>query len=503
MKIISPNVEILTPLDGQAVLQHIERCGRVCYKSEDKITDTSAAAFVAGIIKRGHEAVLEHFNITVKFICDRGVSHEIVRHRLASYCQESTRYVASSKRDCAVNSEDDVLYSYNEAGLSMKRIADRSNDKYSEYDVSEILRKHNATIREHGRRGTVNSHYFETIDTPEKAFLLGFIMADGSIRRDSYQLTISQKESESWWLLNMIREFIQPDAKSLTISDFQISTDLRLKGIIPNKTYESTSDTVDLLWNSVPAEYKPDFLRGLLDGDGSIRWFYQKPTSKTQSCHIQFTGNRYLMERIRDFLSAELDYTTTVKTDYYSGVLHRVVITDSGKGKQLCDMMYRNFKFPYGHSKTARYYEAFDLPIPIAFQRPLVGDFNVIAPSTLSGKSLWHWGQAMVESELAYKALIESGCSPQEARAVLPNSLKTEVVMTANLREWRHFFNLRTAPAAHPQMREVAKMLLWQMREMVPVVFDDCSSVVPSTVVNQYGANNTNITNAGNITINL
>lgn len=97
MKIISPSFEILTPLDGQAVLKHIELCGRVCYKSEDKITDTSAAAFVANIIKRGHEAVLEHFNITVKFICDRGVSHELVRHRLASYCQESTRYCNYSK----------------------------------------------------------------------------------------------------------------------------------------------------------------------------------------------------------------------------------------------------------------------------------------------------------------------------------------------------------------------------------------------------------------------
>ena len=83
MKIINPYTEILTPLDGQAILQHIELCGRVCYKSEDKITDTSAAKFVAGIIKRGHEAVLEHFDITVKFVCDRGVSHEIVRHRMA------------------------------------------------------------------------------------------------------------------------------------------------------------------------------------------------------------------------------------------------------------------------------------------------------------------------------------------------------------------------------------------------------------------------------------
>ena len=91
MKVITPYFEILSPVDGDAILQHIERCGRVCYKSEDKITDTSAQAFVANIIKRGHEAVLEHTSVTVKFVVDRGVSHEIVRHRLAAYCQESTR----------------------------------------------------------------------------------------------------------------------------------------------------------------------------------------------------------------------------------------------------------------------------------------------------------------------------------------------------------------------------------------------------------------------------
>lgn len=208
MKIISPNVEILTPLDGQAVLQHIERCGRVCYKSEDKITDTSAAAFVTGIIKRGHEAVLEHFNITVKFICERGVSHEIVRHRLASYCQESTRYCNYSK-----------------------------------------------------------------------------------------------------------------------------------------------------------------------DGFGG-------EITVIQPCYLATCGAGYQM-----------------------------------------------------------------------------------------------WKEACEAAETAYFNMLNFGCSPQEARAVLPNSLKTEVVMTTNLREWRHFFNLRTAPAAHPQMREVAKMLLKQMREMVPGVFDDCGEV--------------------------
>lgn len=208
MKIISPNVEILTPLDGQAVLQHIELCGRVCYKSEDKITESSAPVFVSNIIKRGHEAVLEHFTITAKFICDRGVSHEIVRHRLASYCQESTRYCNYSK-----------------------------------------------------------------------------------------------------------------------------------------------------------------------DGFGG-------EITVIQPCYLATCGAGYQM-----------------------------------------------------------------------------------------------WKEACEAAETAYFNMLNFGCSPQEARAVLPNSLKTEVVMTANLREWRHFFNLRTAPAAHPQMREVAKMLLKQMREMVPGVFDDCGEV--------------------------
>ena len=97
MKIIEPSVEILTDLDGIQILKHIEKVGRVCYKSEDKITEDSSKNFVSMIIKSGHEAVIEHFNITVKFVTDRGISHEIVRHRIASYAQESTRYCNYSK----------------------------------------------------------------------------------------------------------------------------------------------------------------------------------------------------------------------------------------------------------------------------------------------------------------------------------------------------------------------------------------------------------------------
>nr|DAE10284.1 MAG TPA: Thymidylate synthase complementing protein [Siphoviridae sp. ct3es5] len=204
MKIINADVEFITPIDGAAILKRLEQCGRVCYKSEAKITKTSAERFISNIIGRGHEAVLEHCSFTVKFICDRGVSHEIVRHRLASYCQESTRYCNYSKE--------------------------------------------------------------------------GF----------GEEITV-----------------IKP-----------------------------------CFWDETDLKYAA-------------------------------------------------------------------------------------------------------------------------------------WANLCSKAEDAYIDLIRSGATPQEARSVLPNSLKTEVVMTANIREWRHFLKLRCAKAAHPQMREVALILLEKVHDLIPVCFDD------------------------------
>lgn len=91
MKVIDASYEILSEITGDE-LKNIELIGRTCYKSTDKINDGSAETFVRGLIKRNHDAMLEHSSLSVKFICDRGVSHEIVRHRMASFAQESTRY---------------------------------------------------------------------------------------------------------------------------------------------------------------------------------------------------------------------------------------------------------------------------------------------------------------------------------------------------------------------------------------------------------------------------
>lgn len=104
-------------------------------------------------------------------------------------------------------------------------------------------------------------------------------------------------------------------------------------------------------------------------------------------------------------------------------------------------------------------------------------EITVVRPSYLfndnSSAAFNTWSRSMVEAENRYFELLKQGHSPQEARSVLPNSLKTEIMVTANYREWRNIFKLRTAPDAHPDIRGVMKELLEYVKYRVPVVFDD------------------------------
>lgn len=223
MRLVKPSFEILSVMAGVSQdfitddpLRLIELCGRTCYKSEEKITEFSSRKFVESILKRGHESVIEHSAMTVKLIVDRGVTHELVRHRLCAFSQESTRYC---------NYKDGVTF----------------------------------------------------VIPP--------------------------------WFQFLIKE----------------------------------------------GEYK----------------------------------------RIRESMFDE----------------------ELGREAQL-------------------------------------------------------WYNSMINAEDTYIKLLEYQ-SPQQARSVLPNSLKTEIVVTANFREWRHIFCLRCSPAAHPQMREIMIPLLKQCKDLIPVIFDD------------------------------
>ena len=94
--VVEPTFEIMTSAEG--LVEHLERCGRTCYKSEDLITPESAEGFVRNICRNRHESVLEHAVMTVRILCSRACSHQLVRHRIAAYSQESQRYCDYGKR---------------------------------------------------------------------------------------------------------------------------------------------------------------------------------------------------------------------------------------------------------------------------------------------------------------------------------------------------------------------------------------------------------------------
>lgn len=139
-------------------------------------------------------------------------------------------------------------------------------------------------------------------------------------------------------------------------------------------------------------------------------------------------------------------------------------ICDRGVSHEI--VRHRHFSFA---QESTRYcnYSGDKFENELTFIQP---SFFVCAPDYIV------WSHAMENAEKAYLDLIENGATPQEARSVLPNSVKTEIVVSGNYREWRHFFKLRAARytgPAHPQMEELAQPLLAELHDLIPVIFDD------------------------------
>ena len=103
------------------------------------------------------------------------------------------------------------------------------------------------------------------------------------------------------------------------------------------------------------------------------------------------------------------------------------------------------------------------------------GEITVIQPSDLPtfGIQREAWVLACHEAERFYMEMLDAGCKPQVARSVLPTCLATEIAMTANFREWRHFLTQRLSPSAHPDMRVIAEMIRDHLKEITPIVFEE------------------------------
>jgi thymidylate synthase ThyX len=483
MNIVEPSVTVLSFTPDPELL--IERAGRVCYKSEERITDDSHVAFIRMLLAPGkaHESVLEHASASFLIVTDRGISHEIVRHRLASYSQESTRYVSSvSVKDEEVETEHEIVGLY-ASGLSMRRIAEMSKGRLTEWDVYKVLEANDIERRPLGNTGVVHGDFFDVIDSVEKAYLLGMIQADGSVRKNgSPQISITQHEDYAWYLHRMVTELIRPGAKAnkdkrcrqITFTSERLRDALLSKGVVPDKSYSQTAEEVELLWDAIPERLIPSFLRGFLDGDGSIRFFQQKNTGRTDSCNINWTGNPHLLAKIGCWLSDTFGYHATVGTVSGTKRIGRIAVTNPSVGDDLVRSMLVGFIWPYGHpAKTARMIDRVGGDFPNA----TFGDprFSVVMPSGIGNDPTMKflWLKAMDADERTYSEMRFAGAKPQDARAVLPTCLKTEIVMTTNFREWRHFLKLRLSTAAHPDIRVIARMIADRLIRIAPTVFED------------------------------
>ena len=177
MKFIDPSFDILTDISSGGIkeLQHIERCGRISYRSEDKITEDgeSAKKFVAMLIKNGHESVLEHGSLTVEFTVDRAIANELVRHRLASFTQESTRYCLAGNTILTTSNPHNrptIEELYNKKLNGLMHSVKRMNIRQYNEETGELVYAHIRDIYYNGTRETIKIKTrlgYEVVCTPD------------------------------------------------------------------------------------------------------------------------------------------------------------------------------------------------------------------------------------------------------------------------------------------------------------------------------------------------
>ena len=164
----------------------------------------------------------------------------------------------------------------------------------------------------------------------------------------------------------------------------------------------------------------------------------------------------------------------------FGGMISVRFITDRGVSHEL--VRHRMASFAQESTRYCNYGNGKDVTyiVPDWFRCQTIEDFDKFEnqfalDETCTKQDIIeaHWYEAIKVSEECYQIMILNGASPQQARSVLPNSLKTEINISANIREWRHIFKLRTAKAVHPQMRELMRPLLDEFKKRIPILFDD------------------------------
>ena len=516
MKIIKAYTEILDPpVHGRIdeLYKKIEKAGRTCYKSEDRITPESARKFVAGLIKHGHEAMIEHASMTVRFVVDRGVSHEIVRHRIASFAQESTRYCVAGDTELTfgnphVHMTIEELHQKAQfsSNGSWKRILVR---QYNE-ETGELQHLKIKNVFYNGIRPCVKMTTklgYQLTCTPDHEILTpdGYKkMADLTVGDKVYVNGTDALYMNHDWLYNQSITLNKTFVQIANEFGFNVNTVKKWarKLGVPKKG-TGYFHIGHIPWNKgITDERQADALRKyhhcgrrkdkILKEDTKN---YQK--HKGVDCDICGTKENLEVHHIdMNHDNNNPENLLTVCESCHQRVHSQNLLV--AYADEIVNIEDAGLEKVYDIEMDSEYHNYIANGIVVHncnySQDKFGNELTFIQPCFWGNEypsNTWHlyndWMMAMDEAEKRYFALLRSGATPQEARTVLPNSLKTELIVTMDMRSWRHFFKLRAAGvtgAPHPQMLEVAVPLLQRCQMLMPELFGDI--VIPDEYKERY-----------------
>jgi len=539
MKVIHQYHEWMQKPDRK-MIEMLELAGRTCYKSENKITDGSASKFIRNIVKVGHETIIEHVGATIRFVTNRGVTHELVRHRLSSFSQECVVGNTKIKTGSGIKTIKELYDKYNGFVPNGKTHIKTLNVK-SVNDDNIIV---NNKIKDIFLKGihpvfrVKTSLGYEIICTKEHRFLnnknsykklkeikIGdMVMVNGKISL----LNICDKDLEKLYFKKMLSPI--EIAKKINCPYRSVIRRLKIMDIFPpykndknkekynknhtKKSYEKMRESIKLQykrgripWNKGIKEDEHESVKRQAD---NLRENHNKNGKneknsnwKVQRDKLSISGGYAESNRIYDISDKQCEVCKkeNAKNRHHINENPKynnhenIILVCINCHKKIHNGWHIGTKVHEDEIIEIEYVgeeEVYDIEMDSPYHNYIADGF-VTHNSTryvrynkdnmIFIKPVWWsewsenekdiWLSCMKNIEEDYKILLEYGSKAEQAREILPNSLKTEIVMTANLREWRHVLNLRCSTKSHPQIVALLRPVLRDFYNIFPEIFGD------------------------------
>lgn len=509
--------------DGVRCLRRIEYFGRISHRSEEAQTPESWKRFIqAVVVEKGDWSIVEHASVTVDMLVDRGITHEVVRHRLFSFTQEC---VSGDTRLTGNLTIQEVF----ERNLIGRKIRSSDGSHIVRNEISHVFDKgaqpvFQVVTKSGYRIKTTLAHEFQR---PDGRFdRLDNLRCGNSVMVNGRPCLLPISDTRLRDLF--FTEGMNPVEISISENSPYASVTRRLRklGIFrdyrndkdkskynANHTAESyrkmTISVIDgyrngrSIWNkglteniSASVKRQADGLRlhHHSNGFGPLNSNWKGGVRKTQRaearrlkfsvdcCEVCSSRKRLEVHHI-DENPANNEIDNLIKLCYtcHQKVHSRFRLGIVPVSDEIVSILYVgvmrvfDLEMKTHHNYVANGFVVHNSTRFVNYAKKVPPSF--ITPEDLyGGDQLFHWDRAIVAAEDSYAGLIKAGCSPQIARSVFPNALASRIAITGNLRNWRHFLIMCTTKEAHPQMRQVTIPLLEEFKAKIPVLFDDLES---------------------------